>query len=554
MPFLHALKTRGVSLLVIDEAHCVSMWGHDFRPDYLFIGDALKYMGTPTVLAMTATATPKMRVQISNHLGRHMEVVSTGTHRPNLFLESIMVRSDEDKMRMLIKLCREIDGTGIVYTRSRKKTEELARILSRERIRATYYHAGMDSDQRARTHDEFMDDRWRVICATVAFGMGIDKPDVRFVIHYSLPQALEDYYQEAGRAGRDGFPSRCILLCTPSDKANVTRWMRQERVDASLPRDCYKIIRELTLASPYAAIHVDDFERELQQEETRIRVAISILEDIGMARRHPDIPMTATISITTPSPGGEGRGEGATSAPDLSTLNSSLPAFSDFAQAARLKPNQRISIETMELSRRTGIAPDVLEERLLDWQSAGYLTYWGSGRTMLIERLPAPKDAKHRLEDFITQYARVQEARVEEVFRYAETHKCKHDTIANHFGEPVIENCTACDNCSPQPDYSEPLSKQAKPIEARLTDDEKRAKVIETVAMIPGKVGFTGLVRVLKGSISSYIKRDTCPNFGIFANLPKATIERCVSELVEDGSIRRDDGEYRLIWPTGSPA
>jgi ATP-dependent DNA helicase RecQ len=129
-----------------------------------------------------------------------------------------MLRSDEEKMRELVKLCKEIKGTGIVYTRSRQKTEELARLLKREGVRAAFYHAGMDSEDRKRVQEEFMDDRWRVICATVAFGMGIDKPDVRFVIHYSLPDSLESYYQEAGRSGRDGLDSRCILLYTTSDK------------------------------------------------------------------------------------------------------------------------------------------------------------------------------------------------------------------------------------------------------------------------------------------------------------------------------------------------
>ncbi|MCE5314576.1 MAG: RecQ family ATP-dependent DNA helicase [Armatimonadota bacterium] len=530
MPFLHALKRRSVSLLVIDEAHCVSMWGHDFRPDYLFIGDAIRYMGEPTVLAMTATATPKMRVEISDHLGLHMEVVSTGTHRPNLFLETVRVRSDEDKMHELVRLCREIDGAGIVYTRSRKKAEELSRILNREQIRATHYHAGMNADERECAQEDFMDDRRRVICATVAFGMGIDKPNVRFVIHYSLPQALEDYYQEAGRAGRDGLPSRCILLYTSSDKSNVTRWMRQERLDASLPQSCYKIIRQLTLDSPYAAIHVDDFSRELEKDETQIRVAISILEEIGLVRRHPDIPMTSTIGLP--------------SAPSVD------PELAKFVKAAKIRLGQRISIETMNLSSHTKIAPHALEEKLLDWQSKGFLTYWGSGRVMLLERLPAPRDSKRRLNDFLSRYAQMQESRVENMFNYAETRHCRHDTIANHFGEPVIARCACCDNCSPQKRPSEPVSKQAKPIETDLNDEQMRQKVLETVEKIPGKVGFTGLVRVLKGSMSSYIKRDSCSNFGIFANLPKTTVERCVQSLIEDGSIRRDDGEYRLIWPT----
>jgi len=529
-PFLHALRSRGVSLLVVDEAHCVSMWGHDFRPDYLFIGNALRYLGYPPVLAMTATANAKMRIEIANYFGRQLNVISTGTHRPNLFLQSISAPTDEEKMRRVISLCKEIDGSGIIYTRSRRKTEKLARILSRERICATYYHAGMDADERTRTQEEFMSGRWRVICATVAFGMGIDKPDVRFVIHYSLPEALEDYYQEAGRAGRDGLHSRCVLLSTPSDKASITRWVHRERVDADIPRACYEIIRELTIDSPFAAIHLDDFERELGQDETKIRVAISMLENIGMIRRHPDVPMTMTIGLTQ---------EGINQNGELA----------EFVKNARIKSGQRLSIETMNLSSRTGISPHYLEEKLLNWQADGSMTYWGSGRMMLLERLPAPNDSRHRLDNLISRYAQVQEGRVEEVFRYAETHKCKHDMIARHFGEPAITDCSACDSCSPLYASDEPVSKHTADVKDIFTDEQKRLKIIETVNMIPGKVGFTGLVRVLKGSISSYIKKDTCPNFGVFADLPRATVERCVSKLLEDGSIFRDESEYRLIWP-----
>lgn len=533
-PFLHALRSRGVSLLVVDEAHCVSMWGHDFRPDYLFIGDALRYMGDPTVLAMTATATPAMRVEISNHFGRQMRVVSTGTHRSNLFLESIAVRSDEEKMRELLTICRETDGAGIVYTRSRQKAEDLARLLKRERISATFYHAGMGADERARAHEEFMDGRWRIICATVAFGMGIDKPDVRFVAHYSLPSSVEDYYQEAGRAGRDGLPSRCVLLSTPSDKANMTRWMRSERVDIELPRACYQSIRELTGNWGFAAVNIDDFERDLRQDETKIRSAISLLESVDLVKRHLDIPVALSVSLTN---------KGANEGDD---------EFKEFITKARLRVGQRMQLETMELARRVSIAPDEVEEKLLNWQGLGFVSFWGSGRVMLLERLPAPKDSKRLLEERLSKYARTQELRLEMTLRYAETARCRHDAIAAHFGETNITGCKSCDNCVPRDRRSEAISSQARPVQIDLTDDEKRLKVIETVNMIPGRVGFTGLVRVLKGSITSYIKRDTCPNFGIFANLPKAAIERCVNELIEEGELVRDDGEYRLLWPRGN--
>ncbi|OFX17071.1 MAG: hypothetical protein A2Z18_00245, partial [Armatimonadetes bacterium RBG_16_58_9] len=423
-PFLHALKTCGVSLLVVDEAHCVSMWGHDFRPDYLFIGRALRYLGEPAVLAMTATANPRMRVEIADHFQRRLNVVSTGTHRPNLCLESIAVPSDDDKMRELARLCGEMRGSGIVYVRSRERTELLARLLRREGVKASHYHAGMDDVERTKAQDDFMDGRYRVMCATVAFGMGIDKPDVRFVIHYSPPESLESYYQEAGRAGRDGEVSRCVLLYTSGDKRNLTRWMRREMISIDLPRKCYELLRELTREVPFAAVHIDDFRRELEQDETRIRVAISLLENAGLAKRHLDVPSTATVAVTANGPT-EDEGE-----------------FADFVQKARLRVGQRIAIETMDLARRTEIGPAQIERRLLDWQASGYLTYHGSGRVMLLERTLAAKDAKRRLQDNLDSYARTQERRVATMFDYAESRQCRHDLIAEHFGESHVEKCS----------------------------------------------------------------------------------------------------------------
>lgn len=527
-PFLHALRKRGLSLVVVDEAHCVSLWGHDFRPDYLFIGEALKYLGHPTVLAMTATATPRMRIDIANHFGRQLHLVNTGTHRPNLFLESVVVRSDDQKMHELVRLCREIDGPGIVYTRSRRKAEELAMVLKRERVRAVHYHAGMDTEERTRAQDEFMDGRWRVICATVAFGMGIDKSDVRFVVHYSLPQSLEDYYQEAGRAGRDGFPARCILMCTPADKALTTRWMHAERIDLDVPKRCYQVIRDLTREDTFAAIPCDDFERELEQDETRVRVAVSMLEDVGLVKRHLDVPTTATVTLI----------ERADSRDDAE--------FAEFVSGARLRPGQRVPFETLELCARTGISPCDIEDRLLEWRDRGWLYYHGSGRVMLLERPCAPRDARQMLEERLREYAAMQDLRVEEMFDYAESRRCKHGAIAEHFGEEPIEKCSSCDSCSGQKQPEQPARRAA---DNTVSDDEKTRRILETVAMIPGKVGFVGLVRVLKGSFLSGIRRDRCKNFGILADEPKATVERRVSELLEQGLLVRDESEYRLIWP-----
>ena len=232
--FLRLLQRVGLSLVVVDEAHCVSVWGHDFRPDYLFIRKALEILQEanepPTLLALTATATIAMQTEIAAQLGRVLEPITASVFRPNLRLEVIPCANADEKMRRLATICRDSPGPGIIYANSRDRCERLAAVLKRQGLSASFYHAGLDRETRRATQESFMLDRTRIMVATVAFGMGVDKSNVRFVAHFTLPESLEAYTQEAGRAGRDGKPSRCVLLTAPSDKANLSRWRRQSEV------------------------------------------------------------------------------------------------------------------------------------------------------------------------------------------------------------------------------------------------------------------------------------------------------------------------------------
>jgi ATP-dependent DNA helicase RecQ len=226
-PELRALIGRAtVDLLVIDEAHCISQWGHDFRPAYLESLRAIKTLGHPTVLALTATAPPDVADDIARQLNvGPVHVVNTGAHRPNLRYSVRPVASDLDKDRHLLDILRRADGATIVYCATIRHVEHVARQLALEGVEAESYHGRMRAPDRASAQDRFMSGEARLIVATNAFGMGIDRQDIRAVVHYDLPASVDVYYQESGRAGRDGAPAECILLFQRSDRALQTYFM-----------------------------------------------------------------------------------------------------------------------------------------------------------------------------------------------------------------------------------------------------------------------------------------------------------------------------------------
>jgi ATP-dependent DNA helicase RecQ len=274
-----ALRAARPSLFVVDEAHCISAWGHDFRPDYLRLGDVARAFGRPPILALTATAAPPVRDEIATRLGMDDPLFVTGTFdRPEIELRVERVAHRDRKQDRVVAEVLDRDGTGIVYVATRRTATALGTALQHEGVAAETYHGALGRKQRAGVHERFLDGSTRVVVATNAFGMGIDKPDVRFVVHHDLPASLDAYYQEIGRAGRDGEPACATLLYEPGDVGLQKYWTGGQADAGVLARVLDRVIRG-SLPATATAIAAD-----LEMSRRQVAAVLNSCSSAGVVR------------------------------------------------------------------------------------------------------------------------------------------------------------------------------------------------------------------------------------------------------------------------------
>ena len=295
--FTTALQSVPVSLFAVDEAHCISTWGHDFRPDYLRLRSVIKSLGKVQTLALTATATPYVRSDIIQQLGLNRpETFVSGFDRPNLSIEVVHTEREKQKIAEIRRLAKTAGGSGIIYAATRKAVEQVGDKLKGAGLSVSTYHAGMTDSIRIKAQDDFMSGRTQMIVATNAFGMGIDKPDIRFVVHYQMPGSIEAYYQEIGRAGRDGLPSTCVLLFNYADKNTHDFFIEGSYPDISVIKQVYDSLASTELKRIELST-AEIARRTGERNEMAVQSALYVLERAGHIQRTAPVVHRGSRSI-----------------------------------------------------------------------------------------------------------------------------------------------------------------------------------------------------------------------------------------------------------------
>ncbi len=436
------LAAIGVSLLAIDEAHCISQWGHDFRPSYLRVAEARTKLGSPPTVALTATATPEVREDICRQLALHdPRTIITGFDRKNLAYHVLPAKNDAEKDTLLVETLRKHEGLAVVYAATRKSVDRLSFLLEQEGIPSAGYHAGLDDSHRREVQESFMTEKIRAIIATNAFGMGIDKPNVRLVIHHSMPGTLEAYYQEAGRAGRDGLNSEVFLLHSFPDRFTHEFFIKGAYPEKPLVEKVYAALAKAAARSDTLPSSVEDLV-PLIGGRVNPREVESALRILAQARAIVGSDSSASlVSVRLLATPARIRKEVTGDANQELGL---LRALWKIA-GAELNTGATIDLESLPpgLARRSGAVS------LLDsLQSRQFLVWERLGGGLWLTSRAAPL-SQFRIDwQSIDRRRAAELSKLDAVQRYAYTTGCRRGFVLRYFGDPAATNkCEGCDNC-----------------------------------------------------------------------------------------------------------
>jgi ATP-dependent DNA helicase RecQ len=525
--FLDALKSITVSLFAVDEAHCISTWGHDFRPDYLRLKQVIQVLnenkrGVQT-LALTATATPYVRSDIVQQLGlREPQTFVSGFDRPNLTIDVVHTEKEREKVARIKRLAKTYAGSGIIYASTRKAVEQVALQLQGQGLSVSAYHAGMGDAVRVRAQEDFMAGRTQMIVATNAFGMGIDKPDIRFVAHYQMPGSIEAYYQEIGRAGRDGLPSSCVLLFNYADKNTHDFFIEGSYPSAEVIRDVYNAL----VATGLKRIELSASEiakRTGARNEMAVQSSLYLLERAGHIQR-------VASSVNSGGRGSPGN-------PPWNANTGTAGASAALAATGSTASNS---------PRRTrGI--------------------------VMLDSVPATKLRVTPNE--VERRAALERHKLREIIEFCYTEYCYRAHILDYFGDRHHpRQCGTCGNCSSDSAARTPLtsadmlsdtgvrgangedrraiSRLAVP--RALTDDEllRVRKILACASRMRGRFGKNMLAGTLRGSAAKNVMHahlNELSTYGLLKDMRQDDILLYIDALCAAGCLRVSPGEYPTV-------
>ncbi|HAY81903.1 MAG TPA: helicase [Planctomycetaceae bacterium] len=534
--FLDAIRRTKIALLAVDEAHCVSEWGHDFRPDYARLGRFRERLGFPQTIALTATATPHVRADVMDSLQlQDPATFITGFARPNLRFEVTVTSGGREKDFELMRFLEQTPGSGIVYASTRKRCEEIVTTLQKalgasgDRRKVGLYHAGLLPEERRRMQDEFMNDKIQVIVATNAFGMGIDKPDLRFVVHYNMPGSLEAYYQEAGRAGRDGKMSRCLLLFNHGD-----RYIQEFFIENAYPsREVVKQVYEYL-----CSLDADPIEMTLQEIKEELGLQIGnegvgaceqLLEKSGVLERLASQENMASIRIDS----------------DLPTLVDVLGRDATLQRRVMRalerivgdRRSERVYFQLPYLMQQADVGRDALARALREINKLEVVDYVPPFRGRAVHMLRSAVPFKELEIDFVELEKRraAEHEKLDCVVRYAQSPRCRQLEILHYFGDPDPQLCGTCDRCARN--ASSILPAGSSPERETLNDGALQIvqMALSGVARGKGRYGKGLIAKMLSGSNSSQVKKSgltKLSTFGLLGHLKQAEVTELLDALI----------------------